>query len=226
MENQFNYDYLWEYLPKRYTPTAQQQAHRNSIYRFKDGSCDSDVKNFLINRINQITNGNASRYIVGFIPASTKQKTIDRYSSLAQYIKDGTHCAVDIMLISTTKDIEAGHISGKTSNPTEYFAYRQLEFQNRKVILIDDIITRGTTFNSTCQSLIRLGAESVTGLFVAKTINPDWHGRSMSYFDESLDQMEEFDFNDYINAEMYNQFEPDEEALLEQRMRDYEEQGF
>lgn len=47
--------------------------------------------------------------------------------------------------------------------------------QGKKVILIDDVITRGRTFSDTAIKMINKGASSVVGLFVAKTVNPDWN---------------------------------------------------
>jgi predicted amidophosphoribosyltransferase len=40
------------------------------------------------------------------------------------------------------------------------------------IILIDDVITRGQTFNDTGRKLMAAGAASVTGLFLAKTVHP------------------------------------------------------
>jgi predicted amidophosphoribosyltransferase len=45
----------------------------------------------------------------------------------------------------------------------------------KKVILIDDVITRGRTFTQTASKILANGASSVTGMFVAKTVNPDWN---------------------------------------------------
>lgn len=43
----------------------------------------------------------------------------------------------------------------------------------KNVILIDDIITTGETFNKTAEQAMRMGAHSVHGLFLAKTVHPD-----------------------------------------------------
>lgn len=48
-------------------------------------------------------------------------------------------------------------------------------FRGKKVILVDDVITRGRTFVQIANKLISNGASSVEGLFVAKTINPNWN---------------------------------------------------
>ena len=43
----------------------------------------------------------------------------------------------------------------------------------KNVILIDDVITTGETFNRTAEQTMKMGANSVHGLFLAKTIHPD-----------------------------------------------------
>ena len=48
-------------------------------------------------------------------------------------------------------------------------------YKNIEVILVDDVITRGRTFCQTADKLMQNGASSVVGLFVAKTVNPDWN---------------------------------------------------
>ena len=43
----------------------------------------------------------------------------------------------------------------------------------KKVILIDDILTTGETFYRTAEQTMRMGANYVYGLFLAKTKHPD-----------------------------------------------------
>ena len=43
------------------------------------------------------------------------------------------------------------------------------EFEYKNIIILDDIITTGTTFAHIKDALLRKGANSVTGLFLGKT---------------------------------------------------------
>lgn len=95
-------------------------------------------------------------------------------------------------------DTEAGHINGKSSNPISSFGFDKNAVMGQKVIIIDDIITRGKTFNMTAEKLESLGASCVIGLFLAKTINPDWASRSTYYAEDY-----EPDYNDYDDYETY-----------------------
>lgn len=197
---------ILEYLPKRYDATEEQEQNRQICYSFKDGYLSDFVKNSFLAKIREITGGCKLNWLVCFIPASTSAKTERRFSKLADAIrKDGYD--VELRAIYNRYDTEAGHISGKSSNPIEAFGFNSEKFGGKNIILIDDIITRGTTFNQAANKLDRLGALSVTGLFLARTINPDYHPHNSVYddFDPEPYYEEEYE-SDYYEEETYERY--------------------
>ena len=168
-----NYQYLKEYLPVRYQANAQQLADRQTCYNFKDGYLNDEVKSGFLNKIQEITNGEKTGWAICFIPASTKSKTQTRYKKLAEAIQAAGY-KVAINAIYNEHDHEAGHLTGKTGNPIEGFGFNASDIAGKKLIVIDDIITRGKTFQMVAEKLMAMGATTVTGLFLAKTINPDY----------------------------------------------------
>ena len=76
--------------------------------------------------------------------------------------------------------------------------------KGKNIVLIDDIITRGVTFNQVAAKLISLGALSVFGLFLAKTINPDYHPGA-AYFPEDYDEPD-YDEPDYDEEDTYDRY--------------------
>ena len=168
-----NYHYLKDYLPVRYQANAQQLADRQTCYNFKDGNINDEVKSVFLNKIQEITNGEKTGWAICFIPASTKSKTQTRYKKLAEAIQaSGYKVAIDA--IYNEHDHEAGHLTGKTGNPIEGFGFNTSGIAGKKIIVINDIITRGKTFQMVAEKLMAMGATTVTGLFLAKTINPDY----------------------------------------------------
>ena len=168
-----NYQYLKEYLPVRYQANAQQLADRQTCYNFKDGYLNDEVKSGFLNKIQEITNGEKTGWAICFIPASTKSKTQNHNKKLAEAIQaSGYKVAIDA--IYNEHDHEAGHLTGKTGNPIEGFGFNTSGIAGKKIIVIDDIITRGKTFQMVAEKLMAMGATTVTGLFLAKTINPDY----------------------------------------------------
>ena len=168
-----NYHYLKDYLPVRYQANAQQLADRQTCYNFKDGNINDEVKSGFLNKIQEITNGEKTGWAICFIPASTKSKTQIRYKKLAEAILASSY-KVAIDAIYNEHDHEAGHLTGKTGNPIEGFGFNTSGIAGKKIIVIDDIITRGKTFQMVAEKLMAMGATTVTGLFLAKTINPDY----------------------------------------------------
>lgn len=164
--------YLMDYLPIRYEGTPEQINARHAIFNFKDGCCPSFVVNGLSRGIKQLKDSNT---VVCFVPASTHEKTVIRYRAVASSLTNLTGVSCSYTAISKTTDSEAGHIAGKSNNPTADFEFDSSFFRGKKVILIDDVITRGRTLNDTARRLKEAGAASVVGLVVGRTINPDWY---------------------------------------------------
>lgn len=197
-----SYYYISEYLPVRYEATAQQEQDRAMCYSFKDGVLTDKVKNAFLTKIGEITGGNKDGWIICFIPASSTAKTAQRFAKLSSALSSEGY-SVQKSAITNLYDKEAGHLNGKTDNPIASFGFQGGLVKGKKVILIDDIITRGTTFNMTAEKLLSFGALNVTGLFLAKTINPDYHHSSyVDDYDEP--DYDEPDYDDYYERETYD----------------------
>ena len=114
---------------------------------------------------------------------------------------------VELRVVYNKYDTEAGHISGKSGNPIEAFGFNTEKIGGKNIILIDDIITRGTTFNQVANKLNSLGALSVTGLFLARTINPDYHPHNSVYDDFDPEPYYEEEYEpDYYEEETYERY--------------------
>ena len=192
-----------EYIPARYVGlTSKQQQDRQAVYDFKNGSCPIYARDLLSSKIASIIASTPSSWVVCFIPASTKSKHIKRYCNLASYLGKVLACPVCIDGIDVAYDRESGHVSGKSGNPIENMIFNPERFSGKKVVLIDDVRTRGVTFDRTADKLVSLGAVSVYGVFLAQTIHPNlpidttpkYHG---GYYDEIM--------NDYLAEEEYQQ---------------------
>ena len=212
MNTSYSTHALMDYLPKRYPATPQQQADRNEVYRFKDGNCSSRVLNGLVSEINRITGTSKDRYLICFIPASTTAKTRTRFQGLATSLRNSTGCKVSLTGIRNAYDRESSTVTGKTNDPTASFCVNPEEVRGMKIILIDDVITRGRSFNDCAAKLMAAGATSVEGLFVAKTINPDYISHGCGYgFDPDCFYEDEFDPMDYDDC-----YEPDPEDFYDE----------
>ena len=168
----YEYRYLTEYLPKRYSATMKQENDREVIYDFKNGYCSLSLMNTIVECIKEIKNEiGGNNWRVCFIPASTHHKTALRYSQLATAIETETGIPSDYHTILPKPELITQHMATGKTDPAEDFLFNKEQIEGKDIILIGDIITTGTNFTKTCQKLTELGAKSVIGLFLAKTIH-------------------------------------------------------
>lgn len=167
--NNLEYVNLMEYLPLRYLPTLEEEKNRRIVSNFKRGRCSPELKNQFTDAIKQLKEERKDvKLRVCFIPAITADKTALRYSQLATAIESETGIPSDYHTILPKRATEL-MATGKT-DPAEDFLFNKEQIEGKDIILIGDIITTGTNFTKTCQKLTELGARTVIGLFLAKTI--------------------------------------------------------
>ena len=167
--NNLEYVNLMEYLPLRYPPTLEEEKNRRIVSNFKRGRCSQELKNQFTDAIKQLKEERKDvKLRVCFMPAITADKTALRYSQLATAIETGTGIPSDYHTILPKRATEL-MATGKTDS-AEDFLFNKEQIEGKDIILIGDIITTGTNFTKTCQKLAELGAKSVIGLFLAKTI--------------------------------------------------------
>lgn len=222
------FSYLLEYIPVRYQGLNSEQLQaRKDVFDFKDGSTPISVKTGLLSKIRNMIYGDASQWVVCFIPASTRAKTFNRFSSLALYLSREAGCNVYIDAVTNSVDSVAGHISGKSNDPTKNFEINSNYIRGKKVIIIDDVITRGKTFDDTADKLIRSGALAVQGLFVAKTIHPNLPQvpRGSRSYDDSYDIFEDM-YEEEMAAELASEMAYEEEMMEEMAAEFAEEECY
>lgn len=167
--NNLEYVNLMEYLPLRYPPTLEEEKNRRIVSNFKRGRCSQELKNQFTDAIKQLKEERKDvKLRVCFIPAITADKTALRYSQLATAIETETGIPSDYHTILPKRATEL-MATGKTDS-AEDFLFNKEQIEGKDIILIGDIITTGTNFTKTSLKLTELGAKSVFGLFLAKTI--------------------------------------------------------
>lgn len=168
--NNLEFVNLMEYLPMRYPPTLEEEKNRRIVSNFKRGRCSLELKNQFTDAIKQLKEERKDvKLRVCFMPATTADKTALRYSQLATAIETETGIPSDYHTILPKRATEL-MATGKT-DPAEDFLFNKEQIEGKDIILIGDIITTGTNFTKTSLKLTELGAKSVIGLFLAKTIH-------------------------------------------------------
>ena len=209
MNAQFYY-YL-NYLPTRYNATYKQEQDRITVYRFKDGVCDDDVYMWIKIHLNNLCRFyHSGTILICAIPASTKIKTYNRYNKLLNKLSCDLNINNGFSSIVTKNDIAAGHCNNKNMESQHNFIIDSKTIVGKNVVLIDDVITTGRTFNNIKTELLKLGALNVTGLFIAKTIKMNSSNNHSPYnaindssdFDDTdIPYDDEVDISDYCESE-------------------------
>lgn len=168
--NNLEYVNLMEYLPLRYPPKLEEEKNQRIVSNFKRGRCSPELKNKFTDAIKQLKEERKDvKLRVCFIPAITADKTALRYSQLATAIESETGIPSDYHTILPKQATEL-MATGKT-DPAEDFLFNKEQIEGKDIILIGDIITTGANFTKTSLKLTELGAKSIIGLFLAKTIH-------------------------------------------------------
>ena len=172
VNKKYEYSSLLEYLPVRYPANSVQMADRNEVYRFKDGHASMRIKSLLVEKINEITGSAKDQWLVVFIPSSSQERTTKRYGVLAKFLCLQTGVETSMSVITNRIDRSSKHLSDNVVNPVSTFSFDLQAVAGKNIILVDDVITTGTTFRLCAIKLKRLGAVHIQGLFVARTVHP------------------------------------------------------
>ena len=163
---------LMEYLPMKYPPTLEEEKNRRIVSNFKMGRCSRELKNEFTDTINQLKEERKDMNLrVCFIPAITAERTALRYQKLATFIEKETSIPSDYNTILPKPGLITQHMATGRTNPAEDFLFNKEQIKGTDIILVGDIFITGTNFTKTCQKLTELGAKSVIGLFLAKSIH-------------------------------------------------------
>lgn len=160
--------YLHDYYPvKHFSDVCRNIKNvRVRLYDFKDGrrTMMDDFKKFPLDETLE-----KSEYILVNIPASTKVKTQIRFRKFMTEYSSFLDIDNGYDVIDVTDHEE---VKGDTSiNRLQYFEINKKRIRNKRVILIDDVKTTGTTFRQVADELMMLGALEVIGCFYCQTID-------------------------------------------------------
>lgn len=172
----FRFAYLTNYYPKNRYPDSelnyQDIQNRKMVWSFKDGYQSSAVR-LVAEYINSCySNSEIQSMYFCVIPASTDQKNSVRYKGFCNDIAKSTGINNGFSFISVREDKENSreHKSNDTTWNLDFSGY---QIHGKRILLFDDVMTRGTSFQQTANKLKSYGASSVEGLFLGKTYS-DW----------------------------------------------------
>lgn len=164
--------FFLKYYPVRIKNVGEQQRNdRQTVWNFKDGKEHEQVAimtaDYMIERFGEQT----THIVFSCVPASTSDKNELRYKDFSQRVCELTgaingynHVKVSGERISVhERHTEKGVGKVQTVDFDEAF------FKGKKIVIFDDVITRGVSYGNYANRLEQFGAEILGGIFLAKT---------------------------------------------------------
>lgn len=162
------------YVPTYYEGLDKTQLHdQRVVLDFKEGRYDETLMLWFRQNIWKIARGQDYAWSVCFLPCSNDTVQTKRFGKLAHYLKETTRIDTYLSTFGFAGEHERTSIYGKKKIDIMDIGINLPDIFVKNVILIDDVITTGETFNKTAEVCMQTGANSIHGLFLAKTIHPD-----------------------------------------------------
>lgn len=164
--------YIHDYYPTRCKGIAvEDRKTSNLVFRFKEGqqaALVAKIFSLCIARMPFYKEKAANAVLIP-IPAATHERNIARFarfcSLLSRRLKitDGFRAT---WIREDREQMKGTHGQDKLSN----LIFHPIYFQGRDVFLVDDIVSTGENFTQMKRRLMQLGANSVIGLFLGRTV--------------------------------------------------------
>jgi predicted amidophosphoribosyltransferase len=165
--------YLEDYVPKNKKTASGEDALGHSEYILKYKKGDPRIIAFFVKILNNIIYNYFYFYDL-ILPVPPSNSYLDVYPNAiaCSYLSAlGTISTLEKAIVCY-KGHKPGHIEGIESkkNDLMYISVTdKYDFEYKNIIILDDIITTGTTFAHIKDALLKRGANSVAGLFLGRT---------------------------------------------------------
>lgn len=164
---------LYEYVPTRFEATDREKKIRSQIWDFKAGKRTKQVAAIVADKITEKFGSFAENIVFACIPASSADRTETRYHDFCEEVARLCGCMNGYNAIKVDGSRMAIHETnkGKSVKNTETITLNADFFNGKRVVIFDDILTKGYSYASFATAIENLGAEVLGGLFLGKTMN-------------------------------------------------------
>lgn len=162
------------YVPTYFRQLNEEQLRNQQIVlNFKNGIYDEEIMKWFRHKVWDISKGHDIGWVVCFLPCRNEETQKKRFGKLAEYLSKTTRTEIHLTTFGYAEDRMPSHITGKEKISIMDIALNLPDIFAKNVILIDDVITTGNLYNKTAEQAMRMGANAVYGLFLAKSVHPE-----------------------------------------------------
>lgn len=162
-----------KYYPVRIKNVGEEQkAARQTIWDFKDGRAYEEVAQMTANRLKEQFGKKLEDIVFVCVPASSAEKNELRYKKFSERVcelTDATNGYPYIQVLENRLAVHEHRKNEKEVRETNVVNFDMLFFNGKKVLLFDDIVTKGISYATIANQLEQFGAEVLGGFFLGKT---------------------------------------------------------
>lgn len=163
---------FFDYLPVKYAADNNAWKVRRFIWAFKDGQFSKYAASLVAKKLLEQFGADCENMVFVCVPASSHDKNEARYHEFSEEVSrlSGignafTHVSVEGERLAIHESKGAKHV-----NSVQVVNFDKDFFAGKKVLVFDDVITRGYSYSRFACALESLGASVIGGIFLAKTL--------------------------------------------------------
>ena len=163
---------FFDYLPTKYEANKQEWRIRKMIWDFKDGKRSLKVAEMVAKRIREQFGAQTNEIVFACIPSSSENSNKTRYELFSKEVcrLSGTKNACPAIKISGERLAIHESKGSKTVQCVQVIDFNKKFFKGKKVLVFDDILTKGYSYARFACTLESYGAEVLGGYFLGKTL--------------------------------------------------------
>ena len=164
---------FFDYLPTKYEAKKDEWKVRKLIWDFKEGKRSKAVAKLVATQMRKQFGSTCDTLVFACIPASTPESNALRYEEFAEEVCRLTGARNAYKAIRVEGERLAIHETkcGKSITTVNTIDFDREFFNGKRVVLFDDVITRGFSYARFACELEYFGAEILGGYFLGRTLN-------------------------------------------------------
>lgn len=164
--------FFLKYYPVRIKNVGEQQQNdRRIVWNFKDGKEYEQAAVMTADYMKKRFGEQAVNIVFSCVPASSADKTELRYKKFSEKVCELTGAINGYPHVKVSGERISVHErhTEKGVGKMQAVDFDAAFFKDKKIVVFDDVITRGVSYSNYANRLEGFGAEVLGGIFLAKT---------------------------------------------------------
>lgn len=161
---------FFEYLPMQYRQATEREWQiRKMIWSFKDGKAYLNIAWMIANKLHQVFGDDVKNIVFACVPASSADKNELRYKGFASAVCkfSGAINAYEHIRVSGDRLAIHEKFDSKSLQKVQVIEFDKDFFRGKKILVFDDILTKGFSYARFACQLEKIGGEVLGGFFLA-----------------------------------------------------------